>query len=454
MADATHRDDDTADSHETLSHSVLAARLLRRRETSLGVIDVKHAQRHHARLASWLARRLGLLERLSARYRIADAGHYAGNAFVLAATQRGQSDDGGLSTHTFAPGGQAGGVPFISQAAPLAEAQAQIVTHRVRRGGAHASPGSPSVSETRARRETTLAADSAPTPSQPRANTEAALPFHTRERATASEPTDAFAGQSESPVSQARHESGATHSTPQDAVAPSRATSREIPADATTREERATLELNRAARFRRGVGEVAAGEPLLLAGERSGETNSSFAASDTSLHSGDARRDARAEKDAPASLPLATELSPDVRRDKQSTLPLAAAKIAESLGGARGVRQTAVAPEIHSGTRRDAAQEMVWHAASSASPHDDDGARGSGGDNIRAARSSSASSHARLAPATPEEEAEVSMGATRAKGARRRAVDEEIDLEGLTERVSRIISRQLIVERERRGFKG
>lgn len=62
--------------------SLLTARLLSRGTDSLGLIDVRRAERHYARIMDWLAGRTPLLERLRTRYGLAEGQGMTGLAFA------------------------------------------------------------------------------------------------------------------------------------------------------------------------------------------------------------------------------------------------------------------------------------------------------------------------------------------------------------------------------------
>ena len=438
---------------ELLARSPLAARLLRRREAPLGVIDVGHALRHHARLSGWLAERLGLLESLTMRYRCADAGAQAGIAFVLAEPHRRWPDDHvvGVTPSAYAHAAEAQhGLPtFVSTAALPPEPRTDAGTRRVRRAGA-APPdvtqpvAAPAAPETAARRDAPTAEPGRAHEQARPAGTEAGaldLPLHTRERATAA-----------SESRPAEEEAGGTKDrritpegvTPQPAAAADRTehprpAARELSVEARrtnvgTEPPDAPLELSHAPR-RLGVSP----EDVRVAPARTPERRPAAEQPPVGMTPVGKTREQRP--------PRARQTTP---REQMPLPPAHAPQTAEASAVPRDSAPKAAAAELPAPTPRGAAPELIWRASPSAPPRAD--AAGAADGETPFTRTPPAGAPRARAPQS--EGSETDAGAPRVAGAGRHGRDFEIDVEGLTERVSRIISRQLIVERERRGFKG
>jgi hypothetical protein len=64
--------------------SPLIERLLRRRTEPIGIIDVRHAQAHYARIAGWIAARFPLLAELAARHGLSGEGKAGAAEFIYA----------------------------------------------------------------------------------------------------------------------------------------------------------------------------------------------------------------------------------------------------------------------------------------------------------------------------------------------------------------------------------
>ena len=64
----------------------LTDRLLRRHNDPVGLIDVRHAERHYSRTAGWVAQRFGLLEHWKTRYDVGDSAAAGGAGLVLTTT--------------------------------------------------------------------------------------------------------------------------------------------------------------------------------------------------------------------------------------------------------------------------------------------------------------------------------------------------------------------------------
>jgi hypothetical protein len=64
----------------------LTDRLLRRHNDPVGLIDVRHAEHHYSRTAGWVAQRFGLLEHWKTRYDVDDSAAAEGAGLVLSTT--------------------------------------------------------------------------------------------------------------------------------------------------------------------------------------------------------------------------------------------------------------------------------------------------------------------------------------------------------------------------------
>jgi hypothetical protein len=96
MSDA--KDAPTLNPEEPGPDSRLTERLLSRATDSLGLIDVRGAEQHYARIMDWLAARTPLLERLRTRYGLTEGEGMTGLAFAEARGQEGSHlDDAGIN---------------------------------------------------------------------------------------------------------------------------------------------------------------------------------------------------------------------------------------------------------------------------------------------------------------------------------------------------------------------
>ena len=76
MTETEHRDPEQP--------NILLERLLRRRDQSIGMIDVRHAQSHYARIVDWMAERFPLLAELSERHGLNREGEGGAVDFIYA----------------------------------------------------------------------------------------------------------------------------------------------------------------------------------------------------------------------------------------------------------------------------------------------------------------------------------------------------------------------------------
>ncbi|HEX8852109.1 MAG TPA: hypothetical protein VF754_01405, partial [Pyrinomonadaceae bacterium] len=122
---------------ESIPDSRLTERLLARATRSLGVIDVRHAERHYSRLSDWLAGRMPLLEHLRSRYGLTE---YAGAKSLALAfadagahAQQGSDESVSLSVAHAASTARAASAPLFTSVAHLPEEPA--ATMRISRRG-------------------------------------------------------------------------------------------------------------------------------------------------------------------------------------------------------------------------------------------------------------------------------------------------------------------------------
>jgi hypothetical protein len=123
--------------------SRLTERLLSRGTDSLGLIDVRGAERHYARIMDWLAARAPLLERLRTRYGLTEWQGLTGLAFAEPAGREGSRAVDAAVNLSAAPVGFVAPAAEQQFTAPLSE---QIFTHV-----AHV-PDEPAAAQTEAKR--------------------------------------------------------------------------------------------------------------------------------------------------------------------------------------------------------------------------------------------------------------------------------------------------------------
>ena len=117
MSDPTGEHPQTAEA--TAHESRLTGRLLARGTLALGLIDVRRAERHYARIMDWLAARTPLLEHLKARYGLAEGEGPKGLslAFADAPAWEGAHADSGPTNFSARDGGPelAGGLSTLAE---------------------------------------------------------------------------------------------------------------------------------------------------------------------------------------------------------------------------------------------------------------------------------------------------------------------------------------------------
>ncbi|HEX7313603.1 MAG TPA: hypothetical protein VF297_06760 [Pyrinomonadaceae bacterium] len=108
--------------------SLLTARLLSRGTDSLGLIDVRGAERHYARIMDWLAARNPLLEHLRTRYGLTEGEGMTGLAFAEPMNREG-ARDGGENINLSATSASNFNAAPVSQTAPAAEQIFTLAAH-------------------------------------------------------------------------------------------------------------------------------------------------------------------------------------------------------------------------------------------------------------------------------------------------------------------------------------
>lgn len=143
MKDSEHQDGQTV----AFPVSDLTRRLLRRATEPIGVIDVRHATELHSRSGLWLGQRLELLDNLKSRYRLdqgaggtAGAAAVAGGMYFISPLQRMAAtspfDLASVSRWVSRTGMPETATGTVSQLSPASSAQ----QYRVKRPNSHAEP--------------------------------------------------------------------------------------------------------------------------------------------------------------------------------------------------------------------------------------------------------------------------------------------------------------------------
>lgn len=443
---------------EDAPDSRLAERLLARRTHALGVIDVRHTESQYARVMDWLAGRTSLLEHLRSRYGLTedDRARAPGLAFAderRQARARGADETGGLSA---APGAREApaaerlftSVAHVPEDSPAAPAE----TRRIRRRGVPAS--SPSIPETR------HGADLV----QVDARQEAADDRTLEQGRPSSDRTRAL--QAPSPVKEIPDASA--HGAAQTPPALSSLTS--SPDESTpARHGRSavTAETGATATPKRGV------QPLARGAELPTEAGENVSTGGAEVGREASKANVLRVAESPGAKPPSREAPPHARR--QAAGPGGAQSAGDgrpegepvlrrpghSEGAKAGAAPTLVAKEsgvtaVSGETRLPLAQAQEMLAGGPG--REGNTSRAQSALPLAAGSNGVGSAAAPLPPAPPAPGVQPAVGRAAAggvetfKASRARGKAAAVNVERLTEQVSRHLARRLLVERERRGL--
>jgi hypothetical protein len=460
-----------APTDETPELSPLARRLLRRHTEPLGLIDVKHAARHHERLTRF-AGRSRLLEQLLARYAAADDATHEGQSLLMQrwGGQPGLAPPSGSgpafpadpSTPPVPPTflaptslGAAGVPPPPAAPTPPAPPQPPAQKLRVSRDSAARAMRR----DRKTVAEPTRKTDATPPPPAPPAvpaGKPGGLP-----RAAEQTPASRHEPAETSLVVRQADRGHATEPAPSDATPTTTGNISGDRAKLAGRAEGRADEVSHAMPalplLKRQEPVVSRVEVINTPARPAAVSDSSKAVSDDSKVTGEAKSTRVNERETHGAGPTGLSQAQPV-----ADMPLARAAIPADMkagggrgenagaggaqgagtGGAKNARAGVVSAEVRGGADAGPA-EIVWRKS--------DG-RAAGGEARPAAGTQ------RDSAATPAADAE----ATQARPSQGRAADDpeptpaarpEVDLGRLTDRVMRAISRRLAVERERRGVR-